>query len=714
MHSGEHHNHHSTHSGGQHHQHHSVHSGEHHAQEAPVAVQPPDPGPVPDSAPSPHHIVSRSGSNSPTAQHLSPRAGPAVAVEAHFFPAPASMTDHTPTSSPEARAAGSSGGAALSTMPHSEAHEAAVRAYVPMQPRPAQAAPAPILLVVEPSGEKAQVVTLSQAGAGDDSSVGSTKSKVVLLSPELQPHEPGQGAQSNVVGVGSRTTSQDVSQSGSPHSSVHSQALTPQSRHDPSTGAQVNFRPIDSDDRSVQSNVSYGSVGSASTGSYSRSHSYSASQPSYAESNNTLFELRKQQNENEVLIRLLHEGKLVQQELEGVVLNLEVQNRDLLDKIKGAEEEAVMNKNIYKLQLKERGLLLRELSMEVNNLRQTMHRERAMKERSRVKLGGAGVGEAADSSGNEQGTVGKAQLQAQVALGRAELGFQPPLEPLHPPSVSPHNDTLRLARGDDVEARPGSSSGVKWTPKPSVTDQGPGLRLLGGGRGVGSVSAPSLQAQLSASLPVGCTAAPNMRSLFEASGGAFGSVDLKKQQDELDYQQAMLKLPWHKRLELITQMKQKEEAQIQQQLLRQQREEARREQLRQGGASPIRSTEPPDINSVTNELLSPLLANVDTRTLLPELREGRKKDLKDIRGQIAAILAENIAPKRASQLAVTAAVREKMEKRKMFAVKAAKSKFGGELGEEKDDPKPRTVYNMPKRRSGVPEKGAVKYDSDDD
>jgi hypothetical protein len=509
---------------------------------------------------------------------------------------------------------------------------------------------------------------------------------------------------------------------------VSSQAHTPQSHHDP-TGP-VNFRPIDADDRSVQSNASNGSyVSNAST--YSRSQSYANSAGSYTESNNTLFELRKQQNENEVLIKLLHESKLVQQELDGVVRNLEAQNRDLLDRIKAAEEEALVNKNIYKLQLKERGLLLRELSMEVNNLRLTIQRDKSMRERQRVQAKMAGGADAERDS--SPGKAAPAPVPAQVPLGRTEIGFQPPLEPLHPPSVSPHNDALLAARGDEHTAsRPGSSAGVsggvRWTPTPSVTDHGLAPRLVGGGRGVGSVSTPSLAATLTNALPVGSSAAPNMKSLFEASGGAFGSVDLKKQQDELDYQQALLRLPWHKRLALMQETKVKEDALLAQQLLRQQREEARREQLRQGksggsnnpsllfSTSPVRGggAEPPDLQTVTNELLAPLLAGVDTRTLLPDLKEKRKKELRDIRGQIATILAEKIAPKRVSQLAVTAAAREKMQQRKLFAVKAAKSKFGGEMVDELEEARPRVVYHMPERRSGVPEKGAVRYDSDDD
>ena len=185
--------------------------------------------------------------------------------------------------------------------------------------------------------------------------------------------------------------------------------------------------------------------------------------------------------------------------------------------------------------------------------------------------------------------------------------------------------------------RPKSSGGMIWMKSTNAPVHPSNNRLSGGGIGSNGVTSKSNTSLLSAScstLPIGNTPSAPMKTLYEASGGAFGSVDLKRQQEDIDFQQALLKLPWHKRVQLMKEKKDSEELILAKKLLKQQQREEREK-----GKGPV-----PTVEEVCQDMVTPLLSGVNTN-ILPDLNEGKKKALNEIRNKITVILAEKIGPK---------------------------------------------------------------------
>ena len=128
--------------------------------------------------------------------------------------------------------------------------------------------------------------------------------------------------------------------------------------------------------------------------SVNSSDSYSYGSDTNTDSMATMGALIKQKKENEVLLKLVHESNVAQRELQSMVSSLEKQNVQLLQKLKEDEDTIITNQNIYKLQLKERGILLRELSLEVNSLRNAISKEKSIARRSKPVNSGAVKAEA--------------------------------------------------------------------------------------------------------------------------------------------------------------------------------------------------------------------------------------------------------------------------------------------------------------------------------
>ena len=190
--------------------------------------------------------------------------------------------------------------------------------------------------------------------------------------------------------------------------------------------------------------------------------------------------------------------------------------------------------------------------------------------------------------------------------------------------------------------RPSSSEGViksdglrysKYKDSPANTLMSTNNSAGIGSNGVISASSLALLSASCSALPVGTVTTDKTKSLFEASGGAFGLTDLKKQQEEIDFQQALLRLPWHKRVSLLKE-KQDAEALIQ-----------AKQQLRKQEALIASSQNEVSLSKVTRDLTLPLLSNINAEQLLPDLSDAKKSELHAIRNQIAVILAEKIGPK---------------------------------------------------------------------
>ena len=66
-------------------------------------------------------------------------------------------------------------------------------------------------------------------------------------------------------------------------------------------------------------------------------------------------------------------------ELETRVLSLEYQNSKLSDRLRSDEAAQERQEKLHSLQMMERGILLRELAQQVNEMKAHMHRESLMK-----------------------------------------------------------------------------------------------------------------------------------------------------------------------------------------------------------------------------------------------------------------------------------------------------------------------------------------------
>lgn len=381
--------------------------------------------------------------------------------------------------------------------------------------------------------------------------------------------------------------------------------------------------------------------------SQAQSSVHSSNNPLMLVDSSAIAMLSKQKEENTMLIKLLHESSSVQAELQNVVASLQKQNTDLLAKIKEDEDVMATNSNLYRLQLKERGLLLRELSNEVNNLRSEIARTKSINNRSRIT-----VPLKSSISDIKNQASSNIMTKQSIELNSADMLYSDPSvnETKQPPSVIPHHDALVAKHKqalDQIPGRPFSQGNeLIWTPD----------------AGAVPIATSASCSQLN---PSKVLQNKTGKTLFEASGGAFGRIDLRKQQEELEFQESLLRMPWHDRMNAIKERQAREEELEVKKLYSTRakspptknkkinRNRKSTENLDNSEAEADGNISNSDANRLYNSSAgldatyggnSELVQNCSA-LILPELPEAKRIELKAIRDQIAIIMAEKIGPK---------------------------------------------------------------------